>query len=52
MDYIRFKDIVGIRSKKCTITNIHDGLVYASIDGMEHIIPTGSILVIIRNFKE
>jgi len=52
MDFIRFKDIVGIRSKKCIIKNIHDGLVYASIDGMEHIIPTDSILVIIRDYKE
>ena len=48
-DFIRFKDVVGIRQRYCRITNIHDGLIYAIIDDKEHIIPTKSIIIIIRD---
>lgn len=51
-DFIRFKDVIGIRSKKCRIINIHDGLIYAEIDGQEYVIPKDSVLVIIRDYKE
>ena len=50
-DFIRFKDVVGVRSKKCRINNIHDGLIYATIDDKEYIVPRSSVLVIIRNAR-
>ncbi len=51
-DFIRFKDVTGVRSTKCKVNNVHDGLLYAEINGREYIIPYKSVILIIKNYKE
>lgn len=48
-DLIRFRDTIGIRSKRCTYEKTESGFVHALIDNKRYMIPRTSILVIIRN---
>ncbi|MHA1971384.1 MAG: hypothetical protein ACTSW1_00240 [Candidatus Hodarchaeales archaeon] len=50
-DFIRFEDVIGVRSKYCKIINYHDGLFYVEIAGKEHIIPKNSVILIIRDAR-